>query len=321
MENHEVHHENKHKKIHFIYISIIIILVLCILFHIIHIDNRNKEYNLIDSRIAELEINEFLEEQKHLTIYYKPLKDEIVSIIDEKDIVIGYYFEDLKTGAWIGINEKEEFIPASLLKVPTAAAAIKMVEEGNLNLEDSYILDEDNLNWRFGELYRKGPGTNITTEELLEFVLTESDNTASNKLRKIVPIEKVIEARLAMGLPITTVMSETKSEGLSPKQYSNIFRTLYKSAYLSREGSNYILSLLSETKLDYGLRADIPKSIRISHKIGSYASDGSKHDCGIIYAENPYILCIMTKEKIVSNESSKVIEELSEATYNFIKNH
>ena len=60
----------------------------------------------------------------------KDIERAIESYITErkqdKDIThISVYYKDLTTGAWIGVNEKEDFIPASLNKVPLMMALYK----------------------------------------------------------------------------------------------------------------------------------------------------------------------------------------------------
>ena len=57
--------------------------------------------------------------------------------------------------SWIGINEKEYFKPASLLKTTTVAAILKEIEEGHLSLNRKTSLSEDVLIQNFGKLYEK----------------------------------------------------------------------------------------------------------------------------------------------------------------------
>ena len=49
-------------------------------------------------------------------------------IVKEKDVVIGFYFNDLSNAGWFGVNEDEKFIPASLLKMPMLTSYYKLRE-------------------------------------------------------------------------------------------------------------------------------------------------------------------------------------------------
>lgn len=57
------------------------------------------------------------------------VNDKVNDLEKEKGIsLISLYYRDLNNGQWIGVNEKEDFYPASLLKVPTMIAFLKSVE-------------------------------------------------------------------------------------------------------------------------------------------------------------------------------------------------
>lgn len=113
--------------------------------------NENKNgFELLSPTIAWLEVDDFLEKQKIFTVSYEDLKP----VIEEKitkgvNGKYGFYFEDLTTGAWLGINEKEEFVPVSLLKVPMMITVLKKVEQNTLFLSDEIeILPQDiDLAW------------------------------------------------------------------------------------------------------------------------------------------------------------------------------
>ena len=44
---------------------------------------------------------------------------------------VGFYFKNLVTGETFGYNEKEQFLPASIVKVPLLAAMLLMREKGD----------------------------------------------------------------------------------------------------------------------------------------------------------------------------------------------
>lgn len=277
-----------------------LIFVSVVILFLIKTQNAKIEgYTFIDPETAELEVEKFLEKQEKYRLFYTPLREEI-EVIAKRDpeIRVGVYFEDLNSRGWIGINEREKFIPASLLKTSTAVAVLKMIEENEIDIQKEVKIKDDDLNQRFGSLYEH-LGETYTIKELIEMSLKDSDNTATKALRDFIPEERLIEARLAMGLPISVVTTSSIGAPLSPKEYSNIFKSLYASNYLSRESSNYLLSIMSQTDLSYGLREGVPEEIIVSHKIGIYGTDRSLHDCGIVYAKNPYILCVMTQSEKV----------------------
>jgi beta-lactamase class A len=175
-------------------------------------------------------------------------------------------------------------------------------------------LTEDDLNFMSGTLAEKGAGYTLTIKELLEYLIKESDNTALRVLQtNFLTTEDILESRLAMGLPI----DGDHISYLGPKQYSNILRALYYSAYLRRTFSELALSIMSETDYNTQIPAGVPKDIPVSHKVGYLYSDGINHyhDCGIIYhPQKPYILCIMSTGAD-EFEADRVMSKISSIVY------
>lgn len=80
-------------------------------------------------------INPILECNSDISLNSKliPIKESIESIINQevskKNITFAsIYYRDLNNGPWFGINEKEYFSPASLIKVPILIAYLKKAE-------------------------------------------------------------------------------------------------------------------------------------------------------------------------------------------------
>ena len=306
---------------------ICVFLVLFLLLNAYFVFSKEKEVSvsqprnlsLLDPTIAHMNMDSFLEKKSEFIASYVPLKKEIQNILSTADGKFGVYFEDLEFHSWTGINERELFKPASLLKTTTVASILKEVEEGELSLNSEVKLNKDDLNYRFGDLYEK-EGETVTIKDLIEIALVHSDNTAIKTLHTFMPHERWVETRLAMGLPIVSIEESENGTVLTPKEFSNIFRSLYFSGYLCRASSNWILSLLSQTDFEEGIPAGVPQNVKVAHKVGVWASEGSMHDCGIVYAENPYLLCIMS-EDTTQEEGNRVIKEISKTVYDYVSSH
>lgn len=276
-------------------------------------------FSFLDPAISNMDMDHYMRTKEKYTASYKPLKEEIQQILSQSEGKFGVYFEDLTFHSWFGINEREQFLPASMLKTTTVAAILMQVQEGELSLDQEVTINKDDLNYRFGDLYEK-EGNTFTIKELIEIAMIDSDNTAIKALHKYMLGERWLEARLVMGLPIASVKQSENGTALTPKEFSSVFRSLYYSGYLNRPFSNWILMLLSETDFNNGIPAGVPRDVAVSHKIGEWASDGSVHDCGIVYAKKPYILCIMSRDTTLE-EGNRVITEISKKVYDFVSNN
>jgi len=67
-------------------------------------------------------INSVVSMESEVRSYIQKIQNE------RKASYVSVYFRSLNLGPWMGINEKEKFSPASLLKVPIMIAALKKAE-------------------------------------------------------------------------------------------------------------------------------------------------------------------------------------------------
>ncbi|MFH0830220.1 MAG: serine hydrolase [Candidatus Aenigmatarchaeota archaeon] len=280
-------------------------------------DLQSGNFFFLDPSGPSMDMSQFLETKNNYTVSYMPLKEEITQILSDADGDFGVYFEDLEIDAWFGVNEREAFRPASLLKTTTVATILKEVEEGEASLDTEVALTKGDIaNFEFENSYAK-EDQNMTIRQLIEITLIHSDNTALNKLYGYVINDRWIETRLRMGMPLSVSFESSGDIALSPKEFSNVFHSLYYSGYLSKCSSNWMLMLMSETDFVDGIPAGVSKGVVVSHKIGLWADYGSVHDCGIVYAKRPYILCIMSKNTTLE-EGNRVIKEISETVYDHV---
>lgn len=229
------------------------------------------------------------------------------------------YFRDLKNGPWFGVNERENFSPASLLKLPVLMAYLKQAEAnpGFLKQEIKFGKGEDvgtEPNFKPEKVLVKGQS--YTVEELLTRMITQSDNDA------LVLLEKGIDGnaidKVTADLGIVTATDTTPEDYMDVKSYASLYRVLYNSSYLSREMSEKALEILAQTTFKQGLVAGVGDGVVVAHKFGERElPDGVKqlHDCGIVYfPSHPYLLCVMTRGSNYANLAS-VIQEISRQVF------
>jgi len=277
---------------------------------------RESKFELLSPSIAWMETEDFLVQQEKYNINYVELKKQVLNELQKKpDEIYGFYFEDLTTGAWIGINEKEKFIPMSLFKVPLMIAILKKVEQGEISLDQKVMVDSEDLDARSGLLALNGAGYETTIKQLITQMVQESDNTAMNALIGFATDEDYMRVVTMIGLP-----KQYEGNAVSPKEYANIFRLLYFSTYLRRPFSEIALTVMMDTKFNSQLPAGLPADVKISHKVGFDTTRGFYHDCGIVYLkDHNYLICVMSKNT-VQEKADKMISQLSKIVYDYNKN-
>ena len=243
------------------------------------------------------------------------LSDETLATLREKSkalmdkaqkagdiIYASIYFRDLSNGPWFGLNEADEFFPASLLKLPLAMSFYGKAEDDPaiLSKEITYRPDPSTAEQvqPFGPVRNVEAGKKYTIQALLDIMLQESSNESAVALAEIAGQEQITSVYRDLGLTPPVFGQDYK---IDTHKYASFFRILYNATYIDRSSSEKILQSLTETSFKDGLVAGVPQGITLAHKFGSRQVDIKPntvqlHDCGIIYVPNkPYILCVMTQ--------------------------
>ena len=254
------------------------------------------------------------------------LKDSIQFIIDQevsnKKITFGsVYYRDLNNGPWIGINEKEYFSPASLIKVPVMIAYFKAAENDPSILTKKII---NNKNFDYNQ--QNITPTQIleqdkeyTIEDLINRMIIYSDNAAYELLLDNIDNMKIYKVYQDLDVDISKAENDPNGNIITVRDYSSFFRILFNASYLNQNTSEKALTLLNKSQYYKGLVAGVPENITIAHKFGERqflpSHEKQLHDCGIIYLPGkPYLLCIMTRANDF-NQAASFIKQVSKIVY------
>ena len=178
--------------------------------------------------------------------------------------------------------------------------------------DEILTIQEKHIDAGFGDLWKQGVGAKISISDALYRMLAYSDNTAANLIAELIPQEDFMNVFEGLDLELN---DKNGILSISAKGYASILKALYFSGIINRDHSERILQILSETPFDAQIRAGVPKSVVVSHKIGVYGE--IYQDCGIVYEPNrPYLLCMVSKsnEEMANARMSQVSREI----YRFI---
>lgn len=257
-----------------------------------------------------------------------PFKEKLESVAKEMESrdgvsAVSVYFRDLNNGPWFGLDEGTSFSPASLLKLPLAIAYYKLAESSQGYLQKKILYDGPKASWpdvtqTIAPKESLVVGQEYTYEELIRRMLSYSDNIAYYLLYSNIPFSDLesVYNDFEIKLNGPGVVDDSI---VTVQNYSSFFRILYNASYISKEGSEKILSYLIGSDYQEGLVAGVPQGVEVAHKFGEREVKGAPvkqiHDCGIIYhPDHPYLLCVMTKGDDVTMQS-KVIAEISSLVY------
>ncbi|MBI4118246.1 MAG: serine hydrolase [Parcubacteria group bacterium] len=243
-------------------------------------------------------------------------------VIDKKiaDREVGHlsvYLRLLNSGRWVGINEDEEYTPASLMKVLLMMAFLKEAELKPSALTQVLQFTDAKEPGQYGPDGRRVPplevGSFYTVSNLIERMAVYSSNAAEHTLLDNVNLPILEEVFSDLGLPPPDSQSDNGFYAMSPAKYSLALRVLYGASYLNREMSEAALALLSSGAYEDGIRKGVSEDMTVANKYGIFFEKETGpfelHDCGIVYyPDHPYLLCVMTKGTNLSALSSAIAD-------------
>lgn len=213
----------------------------------------------------------------------------------------GVYFKDLRTGAELALDADREFHPASTLKVWVMVKVYEDASRGAYSLDDKVAVTNT-----FPSAARKDPrpfatvataeamrqavGHPMSLRELIEHMITASDNLATNNLILKAGGPEAIRDCLARhgvtrsGVRRYIMDDQAFREGLSsaacPREFGLIFEKLARGEVVSPDASRDMLRVLSRVKARSMLPGQLPPEARVAHKTGNIG--GVRCDAGLV---------------------------------------
>lgn len=250
------------------------------------------------------------------------MKEKVVDFIDQQKTQgvdsAAVYFRDLSNGPWFGIKEKEEFLPASLLKVPLMLSLLKQAMLDPSVLDKRFVWQgASRNNEHFKAIHELENNHTYSIDEALSYMIKYSDNNTSHVLSYAINTDTLTASYTDLGI----LLPNEPNYAISARTYGSFFRVLYNSTFLNKEYSEKALRLLSETQFNKGIVAGVSPTIKVAHKFGERqvsADTKQLHDCGIVYYPGkPYLLCVMTRGRDF-DKLATFIAQVSKKVYDVV---
>ncbi|NIT03871.1 hypothetical protein GTO10_02980 [Candidatus Saccharibacteria bacterium] len=101
---------------------------------------------------------------------------------------------------------------------------------------------------------------------------------------------------------------------MTPKEAGELFRKLHEGELINQENQEELLGFLTDTEFEDRIPQGVPEEVRVAHKIGTLA--GVYSDAGIVYAEDSFVLVIMTKDA-QEKEALEMLPQITRAVWDF----
>jgi len=219
------------------------------------------------------------------------LNDFIVSLEKKHGCTAGVYITDAETGeAFALYNENTVFKSASLIKTPIMLTALEEVEKGNMTLDTCIRVQPCHMVGDEAPVIKDGKDVPLSV--LLEYMITDSNNSATNVLIDTLGMDKVNAYSRKIGLENTYLRRHMLDYEAARKGNENLTSAsdmlkLYSMLYSHSEITPYLCKTALPILLrqhDKELLMFANPSQKAAHKTGGLSDIA--HDAGILYGEN-----------------------------------
>ena len=197
------------------------------------------------------------------------LVNEIEKLIWDLNENISILIKDLSSENEIyNLNSTEKLVSASTIKVPIMLAIFEEVKSGKVNLNDTILVTKNDI-LDDTEIFENGENY-YSINELINWMIIESDNTATNVLLTYVQRYMLDEKAIKNGL----------NNYMSQKDMLDIFTLLFSKKILNNELCEKAINILYNQRCQNQIMRYIFEPVKYAHKTGSL--DYLSHDVGVM---------------------------------------
>jgi len=211
----------------------------------------------------------------------------------------------------LALDSGRPIYPASMIKTPLAAAAAAAIEAGRMSWDEQVEIDAANMTFNDAPSPLE-PGYRATIVELVELMLTRSDNVATNVLlermgrepatadaRALGMRETAFRRKLSGRLPLIDDPGATGRNSHPAREAADLFERIARgtvpSAILLHR---FLRGQVWNTKLSAGLEP----GDRFAHKTGD--TDETSHDGGILELAGGGRFVLVVYSELTSNDET-----------------
>lgn len=228
-----------------------------------------------------------------------------------------FFFMDTDTGNYVAQNEEIPAPAASTIKLPLLLAFFQDVEQGKVFLDQPLVMEADLMVGEAGTMRQQAPGTEFTALETVTQMITNSDNTATNMIIKLLGGPTQLNQRFkTWGLTATELNNPLPDLGgtntTSPRDLALVLEHINQGHQLSPKSRDRLFYILRHTQTNAFLAQGLTKETMIAHKTGDIAS--LLGDAGLIDLPNgkQYLGTILVQRPSNDGQAQALIQKMSQ---------
>jgi beta-lactamase class A len=268
------------------------------------------------------------------TAAQSPLETKLRSLIAASGAEVAVAMRTLDGKAEVLIDPDKPFHAASTMKVPVMIELFRQAKAGTVSLAERLVVRNEFRSIVDGSTYKLSEGDDsdsaiyaalgksLTLEQLNEAMITVSSNFATNLLIERLDVAKIratVKRLGAEGMQVLRGVEDQKAfdKGLNnattAKALMVLLEKIARGEAVSRAASRGMADILRMQQFNDGIPAGVPAGVPVGHKTGSITR--ISHDAAIVYAEQPYVLVVLTRGIEDGKKSSALIAAISKVIY------
>lgn len=252
--------------------------------------------------------------------------EDITRLADASGVQTCVSAIDLSSGTTVAYHDDEKMLSASMIKLIIAETFLHQVDEGKHALDETYVLKPGDIVGGTGSLGGRGAGAKVSCRELVQLMIAESDNVATNALIDLCGMDAVNKEAKRLKLKRTELgrhMMDTAAAEQGHDNYTcaddlaTLLKMVYDQTFVSPKLSTFMLECLEAQTDNDAISRGLPTGTLFAHKTGTLAN--ARHDGGIVEGKKPYVLVVLCGGRGFSeDQANQLMADIGKATYDDI---
>jgi beta-lactamase class A len=267
---------------------------------------------------------------------YDQLRKQISTVVESYPGELGIAIYDLTTGDTLSFHGDNHYPMQSVFKFPIALAVLNDIEKGKMSLTQKVFIKKDGMRTdTWSPLAKKYPDGNIdvTVEELLLYMVRDSDNNACDILLKLLGgPQRVNQYAHKIGIDSMQIRhNEQEMESAWDAQFDNwsspramalLLKKFHDGVLLSPKNTGLLREMMEATTVGTRrMKGELP-GVVIAHRTGTSGVQNGQmaavNDVGIInLPQHTYIILVVfvTKVPMPMSSAEQMIARVTKVVY------
>lgn len=271
------------------------------------------------------------------------LRSKIEQIVSDKNAVVGVSIIGNNSKDTFSLHGDRRFPMQSVFKFHIALAVLSEVDKRSLSLDQEIVIGKDDLLPEdfWSPLRDENPnGGSFTIERLIQYSVSNSDNTACDVLIRLIGTPKTVEEYFKKNniqdIQITFNEEDMQARWenmfqnwTTPKAASETLKMFYenKNNLLSKGSYDFFWKTNKETTTGANrIKGQLPEGTTVVHKTGWSGTNketgitAAVNNIGIVFMPNGdyFIISVFVTESQENFETNeKIISDIAKVTYDF----